>query len=217
MNTNPQAVKILSYGDSNTWGYIPVSEARYPVNVRWTGLLQSMLGDGYWVIEEGLNGRTTNIEDPDSPGKNGLQYLLPCLKSHNPIDLIILMLGSNDTKHKFQRTPADITSGIQLLLREISNTAWNTDGNVPYILLLAPPRVDDSVENAREEFAGASEKTALLLGLYQRLAVDHNALFSDVSEWVKPSPKDGIHLEPADHLIIKRRAFPRSLLRKAVT
>lgn len=202
MDTDPRAVKILCYGDSNTWGYIPVSEARYPVNARWTGLLQSKLGDGYWVVEEGLNGRTTNIEDPDSPGKHGLQYLLPCLKTHNPIDLVILMLGTNDTKYKFQRSPTDITSGIETLLREVKNTAWNEDANVPQILLLSPPSVDESVENAREEFAGAADKTAQLPGLYQRLAADYNAHFLDVSAWVKPSPKDGIHLEPADHLII---------------
>ena len=202
MNTNPQAVKILCYGDSNTWGYIPVSEERYPVDVRWTGLLQSLLGDGYWIIEEGCNGRTTNIEDPDSPGKNGLQYLYPCLRTHNPIDLVILMLGTNDTKFKFHRSAADITSAMKVLLEEISQSAWTRDGNSPQILLLSPPLVDENIEQAREEFSGAVEKTAQLPALYQSLADEHDALFRDVSQWVSPSPRDGIHLESADHRIV---------------
>jgi len=202
MNTNPQAVKILCYGDSNTWGYIPISETRYPVDIRWTGIMQSMLGDDFWVIEEGLNGRTTNLHDPDSKGKNGLDYLYPCLRTHNPIDLIILMLGTNDTKHKFHRSAEDISVGINALLIEIKQTAWNPSGNLPKVLLLSPPPVDDSVEKAHEEFAGAAEKIAQLSSFYHRLAGEHDTLFLDVSQWVAPSPSDGIHLEPADHRTI---------------
>ena len=202
MNTNPQSFKILCFGDSNTWGYIPVSEARFPVDMRWTGLLQSLLGDGYWIIEEGCNGRTTNIEDPDSPGKNGLQYLYPCLKTHNPIDLIILMLGTNDTKSKLNRTADDIASGINQLLNEICQTAWDNKGETPAVLLLSPPLVDENIEQAREEFFGAAEKTAQLPALFRNLAGEHDAIFCDVSQWVSPSPSDGIHLEPADHRII---------------
>ncbi len=199
MNINPHALKVLCYGDSNTWGYIPITEERYPVDVRWTGLLQSLLDEGYWIIEEGFNGRTTNLEDPDSPGKNGLQYFYPCLRSHNPLDLVILMLGTNDTKYKFHRSAEEIASGIELLLQEIHQTAWSRHGETPAVLLLAPPLVDDSVEPAREEFAGAGEKTALLPALYQPLAREFGAHFANVSRWVSPSPKDGIHLEPADH------------------
>jgi len=202
MNTNPLATKVLCFGDSNTWGYQPLSEMRYPVDVRWTGLLQSLLGDDYSVIEEGLNGRTTNIDDPDFPGRNGLMYFFPCIKTHNPIDIIILMLGTNDTKHQFHRTPQEIAMGINDLLYEISIFArdWNQD--YPQVLLLAPPLVDESVEGAREKFAGAAEKSAQLPKLYQRLAEQNDALFLDVSQWVKPSRKDGIHLEPADHRTI---------------
>jgi lysophospholipase L1-like esterase len=207
MNTNPQAVKILCYGDSNTWGYVPISETRFPVDVRWTGLLQSALGDGYWIIEEGFNGRTTTIEDPDSPGKNGLQYLYPCLRTHNPIDLIILMLGTNDTKCKLNRSAGDIASGINQLLNEIRQTAWNNKGEAPVVLLLSPPMVDESVERARDEFAGAAEKTAQLPALYQSLAEQHAVFFRDVSQWVSPSPRDGIHLEPVDHRIVAENLF----------
>jgi len=209
MNTNPLAIKVLCYGDSNTWGYVPVSETRYPVDVRWTGVLQSLLGEDYWVVEEGFNGRTTNIEDPDSPAKNGLQYLYPCLRTHNPIDIIILLLGTNDTKLKFNRGAGDIAAGIKALLDEIRQTAWNKEGKIPRILLLAPPLVDDTVESAREEFAGAAEKSALLPALYAKLAREYGAHFQDGSQWVSPSSKDGIHLEPAGHRMIAEKLMKK--------
>lgn len=207
MNTNPNAYKILCYGDSNTWGYIPVTEARYPADVRWTGVLQTLLGDGYWVIEEGFNGRTTNLEDPDSPAKNGLQYFYPCLRTHNPLDLIVLMLGTNDTKFKFHRSAEEIAADAELLLQEIQQTAWNKQGETPAVLLLAPPLVDDTVMEAREEFAGAGEKTARLPSLYQQLARRYGSRFADVSGWVSPSPKDGIHLEEKAHFKMAQELY----------
>ena len=97
MNTGPNAIKVLCYGDSNTWGRDPHGKGiRYPVNVRWTGLLQSKLGHDYDIIEEGLGGRTTVIDDPKREGRNGKTYLRPCLETHSPIDVITLMLGTND-------------------------------------------------------------------------------------------------------------------------
>ena len=79
---------ILCYGDSNTWGYDPVSQERLPRQVRWTGVLAQELGAGYYAIEEGLSGRMTVWQDPvEGLHKNGRTYLTPCLVSHQPIDL----------------------------------------------------------------------------------------------------------------------------------
>lgn len=105
MNTNVNAKRVLCFGDSNTWGYIPASGKRHPVGIRWTTLLQEKLGSDFEVIEEGLNSRTTDMNDPKHVGKNGLAYLRPCLETHDPIDLIILMLGTNDMKERFNREP----------------------------------------------------------------------------------------------------------------
>lgn len=96
---------ILCYGDSNTYGLMPDSPDRYPRDVRWTGILQKKLGEDYYVIEEGLSGRTTLWDDPIEEHKNGKKYLLPCLDSHKPVDLVILMLGTNDLKTRFSLTP----------------------------------------------------------------------------------------------------------------
>jgi lysophospholipase L1-like esterase len=88
---------LVCFGDSNTWGYVPGSEGeRFPRDVRWPTQLQHLLGDEWEVIAEGLNGRTAAIERPDSEGRNGLPYLLPCLHSHAPVDLVVIFLGTND-------------------------------------------------------------------------------------------------------------------------
>ena len=99
---------ILCYGDSNTFGTDPVRGGRHPYEVRWTGALQRLLGGNYRVIEEGCGGRTTVFEDQLSYGRNGLKTLVPCIASHNPLDLIIIMLGTNDLKKRFQATPWDL-------------------------------------------------------------------------------------------------------------
>jgi lysophospholipase L1-like esterase len=88
---------LVCFGDSNTWGYIPGSGGeRFPREQRWPVLLQRALGDEWEVIAEGLGGRTATIDRPDSEGRNGLPYLVPCLHSHDPVDLVVIFLGTND-------------------------------------------------------------------------------------------------------------------------
>ena len=91
---------IVCFGDSNTWGYVPGSNgARHPREVRWPVQLQGALGDEWEVIAEGLSGRTATIDRPDSEGRNGLPYLLPCLLSHAPVDVVVIFLGTNDVNY----------------------------------------------------------------------------------------------------------------------
>jgi len=88
---------LVCFGDSNTWGYVPGSDGeRFPREVRWPVRLAAALGPEWEVIAEGLNGRTATFERPDSEGRNGLPYLLPCLQSHAPVDLVVIFLGTND-------------------------------------------------------------------------------------------------------------------------
>ena len=94
---------ILCYGDSNTYGYNPVTGGRWSEDIRWTGRLQQLLGDEYKVIEEGCNGRTTMYKAPGEGWKSGLEYLKPCLNSHKPVDAVVMMLGTNDLKMDFVR------------------------------------------------------------------------------------------------------------------
>jgi lysophospholipase L1-like esterase len=91
---------LVCFGDSNTWGYVPGSNgARFPREQRWPVILQRLLGDDWEVISEGLGGRTATIDRPDSEGRNGLPYLLPCLLSHAPVDVVVVFLGTNDVNY----------------------------------------------------------------------------------------------------------------------
>src|SRR5260221_1661566 len=140
MNLNPKAIRILCYGDSNTWGRDPHGKGiRYPVNVRWTGLLQDALGNNYWIIEEGLGGRTTALDQDNKEDMNGLRYLKPCLETHNPVDFVILMLGTNDFKEQLHQSSQDIANNISKLLDLIKKYGWNNEKKSPEIILLSPP------------------------------------------------------------------------------
>ena len=110
---------ILCFGDSNTYGYMPLTGRRYDEKTRWTGRLQKLLGSVYKVIEEGCNGRTTVFEDPYDGWTKGIDYICPCIKSHKPIDIVILMLGSNDLKEFFHNTVDEIARGAGAIVDSI--------------------------------------------------------------------------------------------------
>ena len=130
---------ILCYGDSNTWGYDPETGERFPEDVRWPGVLRTKLGDDYRVIEEGLSGRTTVWDDPiEGVHKNGRTYLGPCLESHKPVDLVTLMLGTNDLKTRFGSSASDIAQGAAQLSEMVSRSGCGPGGGAPVVLLISP-------------------------------------------------------------------------------
>jgi lysophospholipase L1-like esterase len=190
---------VLCYGDSNTYGRDAVTKGRLERDVRWTGLLQRMLGDRYYVIEEGLNGRTTVWDDPvRGPHKrNGSLYLLPCLESHAPIDLVVLMLGTNDCKARFAVTPYDIGESIGYLVEVILGSGCRRGGS-PKILILAPPPLGKLKEYA-ETFAGGMEKSRVLAKHYRRIAEQYGCEFFDTATVIRSSRLDGLHIDPDDH------------------
>jgi lysophospholipase L1-like esterase len=219
MNINEAAVKILCYGDSNTWGYIPVTKNRYPVGVRWTSLVQQYLGKDYWLIEEGLNSRTTDLDDINKPGRNGLEYLIPCLETHNPLDMVVLFLGTNDLKKRYQRTPEEISQSIQKLVQVIKKRAANKQGRAAEILLLSPPLVDESVPGVKEKYLEAEEKSEQLGRLYKKVATEEETAFIDLSRHVSPSKKDGYHFEPEAHekvAALVYRRIKRLIIKKQI-
>ena len=141
---------ILCFGDSNTHGYCadPADCAdggtRFTEEQRWTRLLQNALGQDYLVIEEGLSGRTTCFDDPIHEGLNALDYIYPCLKSHEAIDLLIIMLGTNDCKDRFYASAACIGLGMARLVKKAKDTdCWG--GKNPNILVIAPPPIGEGM------------------------------------------------------------------------
>ncbi|RME79682.1 MAG: hydrolase [Chloroflexi bacterium] len=189
---------ILCYGDSNTWGYDPVMGDRFPPHVRWTGVLQQLLGETYRVIEEGLNGRTTVWDDPIEGYKSGKTYLIPCLESHRPLDLVIIMLGTNDLKARFSLTAYDIARGAGVLVDIVNKSGAGPHGQPPQTLLLAPPPVAH-LSDFEEMFAGAAEKSRRLARHYRQVAAEYGCHFFDTGQVIVSSDLDGIHLEAGEH------------------
>lgn len=190
---------ILCYGDSNTWGYDPHTQERFSSWVRWTGVLARQLGAEYHVIEEGLSGRTTVWDDPvEGLHKNGKNYLLPCLESHQPIDLVILMLGTNDLKMRFSVPTADIAASVGVLVDVIQKSAAGVGGTAPQVLLMAPPPVGKLSEYA-EMFSNAKAKSGKLSEYYRVVSTQYGCDFMNAGDLIVSSDIDGIHFEADQH------------------
>lgn len=201
MNTNSGITRILCYGDSNVWGRSGASIERYSQTVRWTALLQRQLGAGYEIIEEGLRSRTTDLEDndPQFPGRNGAAYLRPCLESHQPLNMVILWIGTNDLKAKFNRSASKVTSAVEKLVQMIHEVTLTMNGTSAQIILVAPPLVREEVLKPHSLFVGAGEKSQQLATLYRNLAERYSCIFVDMSQHVQAGESDGVHLEPESH------------------
>jgi lysophospholipase L1-like esterase len=192
---------ILCYGDSNTWGYDPESGTRFPADVRWTGVMARELGHEYRIIEEGLNGRTTRWDDPISPGRNGLTYLAPCLESHQPLDMVLIMLGTNDLKQRFNLTASDIAESAGDLAGIAKSVGKNATGQASRVLLIAPPAIT-TLTDLDEMFAGAEPKSRLFSRYFRLIAGWHDVSFFDAGAVIMSSPLDGIHFEAHSHRIL---------------
>lgn len=191
---------IVCYGDSNTWGYNPATKERYARDERWTGGFRNELGEGYLVIEEGLNGRTTVWDDPIEGYKNGKDYLIPCLETHKPIDLIVIMLGTNDLKKRFSLSAFDIAEGAGVLVGIVQKSATGPGDKAPAVLLLAPPPVAKLAgTDFADMFEGAAEKSGNFAQQYRRVAEELGCELLDAAEVIVSSDIDGIHFEVEEH------------------
>lgn len=196
-------INILCYGDSNTYGYVPATMGdRYDTNTRWTALLKKALGENYNIIEEACNGRTTIYDYPTESWKNGLPYLKPCLHSHKPIDLIIVMLGTNDLKKFFGVNKDNISVGIEKIIEEIKDYYSTKKLPLPRIILAAPPILGDNMANSPlgEEYELSSiEVSKYFSKEYEKVAKDNDCIFFDAGLYTEPSFEDSIHITIDSH------------------
>lgn len=200
MNISPNSIKVLCYGDSNTWGDPPDDRfARYPTDARWTGLLQQKLGDTYEIIEEGLCGRTTILDDPKEEGRNGKTYLIPCLLTHNPIDIVVLMLGTNDLKDRFNLSAEKIAVNIEELVKIAKEKAVTANKTQPKILVISPIYINEHAQKPTEGMKGAEEKSKKFAKYYRQVVEKQKCDFIDMAQYAKPSDIDGCHLDPEGH------------------
>ena len=193
---------ILCFGDSNTWGYSPQTGTRFPPDIRWTGVLQKSLGDNYRVIEEGLNGRTTFINEEGEearPLRSGSDVLQIILESHRPLDFVTIMLGTNDLKLEFNLSVEEIALGAKELCETVLNSEYLAD-NIPQILLISPTHIGSTIMPDQEEFFNqAREKSYQFAEHYQKVATDLNIHFLDASKIVTPSDGEGVHWDGDQH------------------
>jgi lysophospholipase L1-like esterase len=200
------AKRILCFGDSLTWGWVPVADGapteRFARHVRWTGVLADHLGADYEVIEEGLSARTTNLDDPTDARLNGASYLPSCLAAHLPLDLVIIMLGTNDTKAYFRREPLDIALGMSLLVTQVltSTGGVGTGYPAPQVLVMAPPELAPMPHPWFQLiFDGGQRKTAELATVYSALASFMKVPFFDAGSVLTTQGVDGIHFTEANN------------------
>ena len=194
---------VLCYGDSNTYGAVPTlaraGRRRFAPDRRWPGILRRQLGQGWDVVEEGQPSRTTVRDDPiEGSHKNGLTALPVCLESHMPLDLVIVMLGTNDLKHRFAASANDIADSIEVLVKTIQRSEAGPAGAEPSVLIVAPPPMQE-VDWLADMFLGGAAKSIQLGIKLADVARRCQAGFLDAGQVVETSTIDGIHLDSDAH------------------
>lgn len=207
-------IQILCYGDSNTWGCIgrwvesALPSERYDPAHRWPCVLQSELGDAANVVAEGLGGRTTIYAREGEEFKNGESFLLTCLRSHRPLDLVIIMLGTNDLQVKKDITAEELPNGISRLVDIVQQdkVAGRSAPEPPKVLIIAPVDVRPSSPEGRvlvyDKFRReiGRELSLMFPEVYRKVAEEKGCFFLNAQEHAVPGPADGVHLDPESHV-----------------
>lgn len=199
-------MKILCYGDSNTYGHNPIDGSR--LKIRWTNALQKSLGADYEIFEEGLCGRTTVFDDAFTDGLNGRKLLEPILRTHQPLDLVILMLGTNDMQIQFNASAYDIARGVETLIKIVKNPCIYA-GKVPEILVVSPTRTNKGMDN-NEYFSNifgterSMKISGELAGYIKSVADNNGAYFLNAADYAEASDLDGLHLNEENHILLSR-------------
>ncbi len=197
--------RVLCYGDSNTWGWAtePRPDNRYGPTERWTGVLAAELGLSWTVIEEGLNGRTTVHADAvEGRWLDGSTYLMPCLKSHRPLDAVVIMLGSNDLKARFNVGAGEIADSAGRLIDLVDISECGPGETAPEVLLVCPPPIlqhSGQFPEYAEMLHGGFEKSLKFAAEYRRVANEYNATYLDAGSVIVSSGYDGLHLDVSEH------------------
>lgn len=204
---------ILAYGDSLTYGANPRPDGlRHAYENRWPSVLEQGLGENVRVIAEGLGGRTTAFDDGSaSSDRNGARILPVLLDSHKPLDLVIMMLGSNDLKPAIHGRAITASYGIRKLIQVVRGQFVNPGETQPEILIVSPPHL---VQTKHAEmgihFGGdaAIAESKLMAGYYRTRAKEYGAHFFDAADVADADPLDGVHLDPANTRAIGTGLIP---------
>ena len=198
---------VVCFGDSNTYGFIPGGHGRYPRKVRWPGVLQTLLGPNYHVVEEGLSGRTTAFDWPDCPWKNGLRNVRPCFASHTPVDVAVIMIGTNDCNVYLGISADQTAEALRLLVVAIRDVCAAAQDYPPEILIVGPAPIGENYQDSM--FAAdlddeAVVKSQALADRQRQIAADLSCWFLDAGLLVHASDVDSEHFSPETHAILAK-------------
>ncbi len=192
--------KILCFGDSNTYGFVPQTCKRYEKNERWSGILSEILGSGYAVLEEGMNNRTGFFKNPESVKLCGKEYLPIFLQNHHDIDICVLSLGTNDSQFFYDLDENTVREGLQSLINSIKEVNPSTK-----IIVVPPVKIQANILNGNFVMLfdlTSVEKIAKTFHVYREVADQNGCYYLDFNDTVKPSETDGLHYSVESHRII---------------
>ena len=205
--------RIMVFGDSNTFGYVEDAQGvidRLPLQTAWPGRMAELLGPEYEVVVEGRSGRTTRLDSParsgtgiiPGAGMNGAAYLPAALSSHMPLDMVIIMLGTNDLRKDHNQSASDIAASLAELVRIVKKGEWQqrTRFAIPQVLVICPPKLHLTQSRYTAFFEGSLAKSEALPGLLRPLVEAAGAFFFDAATVVPfAQGPDEIHLTPQNH------------------
>lgn len=205
--------RILCYGDSNTWGYDAATGQRFDETIRYPKVLQELLGDGYEIIEEGCSGRTTVYDTDVDIYVNGYSYLYPCLESHSPLDLVVLMLGTNDLNNGVHKNAYYAAAGAERLINLIRHWSIDKARPCPKILLVSPILIEQAYTDpylaAVIDYPWAAAESRKFRQYFAAVAEKTGCAFFAAEDCAEPCAIDGIHLGVQGH-----RALAEALQRE---
>ncbi|MBE9638498.1 SGNH/GDSL hydrolase family protein [Salipiger mangrovisoli] len=190
--------RILCYGDSLTWGHDPDNGAlRHAFDDLWPSVLAGAL-PGVTVLADGVGGRTTSFDDHAAPcDRNAVRTLPVALAAHMPLDVVVIMLGTNDLKPKFGGMALSAQQGMRRLIELIRGFPYKPARAQPQVLIVAPPLCIGPAEGALDSPVRAAQ-SALFAPLYAALAEEMGVAFFDAGTVAQASSVDGIHLDAAN-------------------
>ena len=208
--------RIFVFGDSNSWGYTDEDDG-HRFEERWPISLKTFLSEmdlNVEIIEDCLPGRTTNIDDAqDGSHLNGAKVLMSSLLANSPIDLVIIMLGTNDLKMRFQRTPDAIAEGIKELINTVKNTnsgpgGWH-DQNKSDLFIICPPSLNIKANDTNwikfNEWENGLVKSTKLYDSLKKVCEQNNVFLFDSNQIIQSSTLDPIHWSKKTHKIFAKK------------
>ncbi len=196
--------KILCFGDSNTWGCSPHDGTRFDEKTRWPMVMGSILGEGFTVIEEGLNGRTVLSASPVESDANGVDCIAEIVEKNAPVDITVICLGTNDIFVIDEVTLDQISYGMERIIDTVRGFHVDAGMNPPAVIVMAPAGYNSSVEGSYF-YELQINKLKCLPDIYRKLADRKNCLFFNAADYVTGSPLDGSHLEAAGHILLGQK------------